>query len=80
MKFSDSFFNRVEKKTNVNKETILDLAQKLQQNEKIDFEYLTFKVLDKYKDKLTHFITLRHGGASKGVYSSLILLSKSIIK
>ena len=32
MKFSDSFFNRVEKKTNVNKQTILDLAQKLQKN------------------------------------------------
>ena len=30
MAFSDSFFKRVEKKTNVNKETILDLAQKLQ--------------------------------------------------
>ncbi|MBR3898520.1 MAG: stage VI sporulation protein F [Bacilli bacterium] len=33
MKFSDSFFNRVEQKTNVNKETILTLAQKLQQND-----------------------------------------------
>lgn len=30
MAFSDSFFKRVEKKTNVNKETILDLAKKLQ--------------------------------------------------
>ena len=33
MRFSDSFFSRVEKKTNVNKETILNLAQKLQQND-----------------------------------------------
>ncbi len=33
MKFSDSFFNRVEKKTNVNKQTILNLAQKLQEND-----------------------------------------------
>ena len=33
MAFSDSFFNRVEKKTNVNKDTILDLAKKLQQND-----------------------------------------------
>lgn len=33
MKFSDNFFNRVEKKTNVNKQTILKLAQKLQQND-----------------------------------------------
>ncbi|MBR3199529.1 MAG: stage VI sporulation protein F [Bacilli bacterium] len=33
MKFSDSFFNRVEKKTKVNKETILNLAEKLRQND-----------------------------------------------
>ena len=30
MAFSDSFFKKVEKKTNVNKQTILDLAGKLQ--------------------------------------------------
>ena len=30
MKFSDEFFNKVEKKTNVNKETILALAKKVQ--------------------------------------------------
>lgn len=29
--FSDSFFNKIEKKTNVGKETILGLANKLQQ-------------------------------------------------
>lgn len=33
MGFNDSFFNRVEKKTNVNKDTILELAKKLQQND-----------------------------------------------
>ena len=33
MGFSDSFFNRVEKKTNVDKNTIIDLAKKLQQND-----------------------------------------------
>lgn len=33
MNFSDSFFNKVEKKTNVNKNTILDLAKKLQEND-----------------------------------------------
>ncbi len=33
MAFSDSFFNRIEKKTNVGKGTILDLAKKLQQND-----------------------------------------------
>lgn len=32
MNFSDSFFNKVEKKTNVNKDTILSLASKLQKN------------------------------------------------
>ncbi len=30
MKFSDNFFNKVEKRTNVDKNTILDLAKKLQ--------------------------------------------------
>lgn len=30
MNFSDSFFNKVEKKTNVKKDTILNLAKKLQ--------------------------------------------------
>ena len=30
MNLSDSFFNKVEKKTNVNKDTILNLAKKLQ--------------------------------------------------
>lgn len=30
MNFSDNFFNRIEKKTNVGKETIMDLASKLQ--------------------------------------------------
>ena len=30
MKFSDDFFNKIEKKTNVNKDTILGLARKVQ--------------------------------------------------
>ena len=30
--FGDSFFKKVEKKTNVNKETIMSLASKLQQS------------------------------------------------
>ena len=30
MNLTDSFFNKVEKKTNVSKNTILDLAKKLQ--------------------------------------------------
>ena len=33
MRFSDSFFDKIEKKTKVNKQTILDLAKKLQQND-----------------------------------------------
>lgn len=33
LRFTDNFFNRVEKKTNVGKQTILDLANKLQQND-----------------------------------------------
>lgn len=31
--FSDSFFNKIEKKTNVGKDTILKLAKKLQEND-----------------------------------------------
>ncbi len=31
--FSDNFFNKVEKKTNVGKDKILELASKLQQND-----------------------------------------------
>ena len=31
MNFSDGFFKRIEKKTNVNKDTILSLAKKLEQ-------------------------------------------------
>ena len=33
MAFSDSFFNKIEKKTKVGKDTILDLAKKLQEND-----------------------------------------------
>lgn len=33
MNFNDGFFKRIEKKTNVNKDTILNLAQKLQQSD-----------------------------------------------
>ena len=33
MNFSDSFFKKIEKKTNVNKDTILSLANKLQQGD-----------------------------------------------
>lgn len=34
-------------------------------------EYLTFKALEKYKDKVLAIVTLRHGGVSTGVYNSL---------
>lgn len=33
MSFSDKFFNKVEKKTNINKQTILELAKELQEND-----------------------------------------------
>ena len=33
MSFSDSFFNKIEKKTNVDKNTILELAKELQEND-----------------------------------------------
>lgn len=40
MSFSDKFFKKVENKTNVNKETILSLANKLQQGNMKDEETL----------------------------------------
>ena len=60
MNFSDNFFNKVEKKTNVGKDTILSLATKLQQNNLKDEKTLreviqelgkmTGKVVDKEKE------------------------------
>lgn len=38
-------------------------------NDKV--EYLTFKALEEYSDKITAVVTLRHGGVSKGVFNSL---------
>jgi len=38
--FSDNFFKRIEKKTNVNKDTILSLANKLQQGNMKDEDTL----------------------------------------
>ena len=40
MGFSDNFFKKIEKKTNVNKETILYLANKLQQGNMKDEQTL----------------------------------------
>ncbi len=46
MSFSDSFFKKVEKKTNVNKDTILSLANKLQQGNMKDEETLKEVIKD----------------------------------
>lgn len=46
MKFGDDFFKKVEKKTNVNKETILGLAEKLQNGNMKD-EATIREVIDK---------------------------------
>ena len=40
IKFSDNFFKRIEKKTNVDKNTILDLADKLQKSNMKDEKVL----------------------------------------
>ncbi len=60
MNFSDNFFKKVEKKTNVGKDTILDLASKLQKNDLKDETTLreviqelgkmTGRVVDKNKE------------------------------
>ena len=36
-----------------------------------DVEYLKFKILEKYSDKINHVITLRYGGVSSTPYNSL---------
>lgn len=45
MKFGDEFFKRVEKKTNVSKDTILSLAEKLQKGNMKDEKTLS-EVID----------------------------------
>ena len=60
MNFSDNFFKRVEKKTSVNKDTILGLAKKLEQGDMKDennlrdvireLSRLTGKNIDKEKE------------------------------
>ena len=60
MNFSDNFFKRVEKKTNVNKDTILSLAKKLENGNMKDennirdvireLSRLTGKNIDKEKE------------------------------
>lgn len=40
MSFSDNFFKKIEKKTNVNKDTIINLANKLQDNQLKDEQTL----------------------------------------
>lgn len=46
MSFSDNFFKKVERKTNVNKDTILSLANKLQQGNMKDEETLKEVIKD----------------------------------
>ena len=46
MAFSDSFFQKIEKKTNVNKDTILSLANKLQQGNMKDEATLKEEIQD----------------------------------
>lgn len=46
MNFSDNFFKRVEKKTNVDKNTILDLADKLQKSSMKDEKVLKEVIQD----------------------------------
>ena len=60
MRFSDDFFKKVEKKTNVNKETILGLAKKVQNSNMKDektlrnliqeISYITGKDVSKEKE------------------------------
>ena len=49
MGFSDNFFKKIEKKTNVNKDTILSLANKLQQGNMKDENTLKEVIQDIFK-------------------------------
>lgn len=44
--FKDSLFNKIEQKTNINKETILNLANKIQQNNMKDEKTLREVIKD----------------------------------
>ena len=46
MSFSDNFFKKIEKKTNVDKDTILSLANKLQQGNMKDVDTLKEVIQD----------------------------------
>ena len=71
LRFSDNFFKKVEKKTNVNKETILSLAERLQddnmKNESVlrdvikQIGALTGKEVPKEKEDAV--VDHRHGAA-----------------
>ena len=51
MKFGDDFFKKVEKKTNVNKDTILSLAKKLQEGNMKDEKTLREVIDNLIKEK-----------------------------
>ena len=46
MNFSDDFFGKVEKKTKVNKETLIDLAKRLNENNMKDEKVLSSIIRD----------------------------------
>ena len=50
--FKDSLFNKIEKKTNINKETILSLASKLQNNNMKDENTIMNDNVPKNIDKM----------------------------
>ena len=67
--FKDSLFNKIEKKTNINKETILSLASKLQNNNMKDEKAI--------KEVITDICNLTGKQISKEI-SDIELLSKSL--
>ena len=61
MKFGDEFFKKVEKKTNVSKDTILSLAEKLQKGNMKDEKTLSevIDTLEKVKEALKLSFNIR---------------------
>ena len=75
MSFSDSFFKKIENKTNVNKDTILSLAKKLQEgdmkNEDTlrevihDISKITGREVTKEKEQKIIYTVIANNGAPK---------------
>ena len=71
--FKDSLFNKIEKKTNINKETILSLASKLQNNNMKDEKAI--KINTQYELFSSYCVFIFNSIKSLKIKSSIFLFS-----